>query len=59
MKGMEIGKGSIFELEGIPAFRQVLPLALQHVVAMIVAVSHQPSLFQEPSAAEACLRETR
>ena len=36
MKGMEIGKGSIFELEGIPAFRQVLPLALQHVVAMIV-----------------------
>ena len=33
---MEIGKGSIFELEGIPAFRQVLPLALQHVVAMIV-----------------------
>ena len=36
MKGMEIGKGSIFELEGIPAFRQVLPLALQHVGAMIV-----------------------
>lgn len=36
MKGMEIGKGSLFELEGIPAFRQVLPLALQHVVAMIV-----------------------
>ena len=36
MKGMEIGKGSIFELEGIPAFRQVLPLALQHVVTMIV-----------------------
>ena len=36
MKGMEIGKGSIFELEGIPACRQVLPLALQHVVAMIV-----------------------
>ena len=36
MKGMEIGKGSIFELEGIPAFSQVLPLALQHVVAMIV-----------------------
>ena len=36
MKGMEIGKGSIFELEGIPAFRQILPLALQHVVAMIV-----------------------
>ena len=36
MKGMEIGKGSIFELEGSPAFRQVLPLALQHVVAMIV-----------------------
>ena len=36
MKGMEIGKGSIFELEGIPAFRQVQPLALQHVVAMII-----------------------
>ena len=36
MKGMEIGKGSIFELEGIPACRQVVPLALQHVVAMIV-----------------------
>ena len=36
MKGMEICKGSIFELEGITAFRQVLPLALQHVVAMIV-----------------------
>ena len=36
MKEMQIGKGSIFELDGVPAFRQVLPLALQHVVAMIV-----------------------
>lgn len=36
MKDMQIGKGSIFEMNGIPAFGQVLPLALQHVVAMIV-----------------------
>lgn len=36
MKEMQIGKGSIFEMNGIPAFSQVLPLALQHVVAMIV-----------------------
>lgn len=28
--------GSIFELDGIPRFREALPLALQHVVAMIV-----------------------
>lgn len=29
-------KASIFELDGIPSFSQALPLALQHVVAMIV-----------------------
>ena len=27
---------SVFEVRGIPAMRQALPLALQHVVAMIV-----------------------
>ena len=29
-------KASIFELDGVPSFTQALPLALQHVVAMIV-----------------------
>ena len=29
-------KASIFELDGVPGFSQALPLALQHVVAMIV-----------------------
>lgn len=29
-------KASIFELDGVPSFSQSLPLALQHVVAMIV-----------------------
>ena len=29
-------RGSIFELEGVPRLREALPLALQHVVAMIV-----------------------
>ena len=29
-------KSSIFELNGIPSFGEALPLALQHVVAMIV-----------------------
>ena len=29
-------KGSIFELTGVPSLRQALPLAVQHVVAMIV-----------------------
>ena len=29
-------KSSIFELDGIPSFGEALPLALQHVVAMIV-----------------------
>ncbi len=30
------GKASVFELNGIPPFQQAFPLALQHVVAMIV-----------------------
>lgn len=29
-------KASIFEMDGVPEFGQALPLALQHVVAMIV-----------------------
>ena len=29
-------KASVFELKGVPAMRQAVPLALQHVVAMIV-----------------------
>ena len=29
-------KGSIFDLDGVPPLRQALPLAIQHVVAMIV-----------------------
>ncbi len=29
-------KGSIFELTGVPSLKQALPLAVQHVVAMIV-----------------------
>ena len=29
-------RGSIFELNGVPKFQEALPLALQHVVAMIV-----------------------
>ena len=29
-------RGSIFELDGIPRLREACPLALQHVVAMIV-----------------------
>ncbi|MBS6644911.1 MAG: purine permease [Clostridiaceae bacterium] len=35
---MDHGKqqGSIFELNGVPKFSQAIPLALQHVVAMIV-----------------------
>ena len=30
------GHASVFELNGVPAFGQALPLAMQHVVAMIV-----------------------
>ena len=29
-------RGSIFELDGVPRLREAGPLALQHVVAMIV-----------------------
>lgn len=29
-------KGSIFELSGVPSFKEAFPLAMQHVVAMIV-----------------------
>lgn len=29
-------KGSIFELDGLPRLGEAVPLALQHVVAMIV-----------------------
>ncbi len=36
MKKQAIGQGSIFELTGVPSFKQAFPLALQHVVAMIV-----------------------
>lgn len=41
MKGEKLMKNqtsraSLFELRGIPSFKQALPLALQHVVAMIV-----------------------
>ncbi len=32
------GKGSIFEVEGIPPLREVAPLGFQHVVAAIVGV---------------------
>lgn len=32
------GKGSVFELEGLPPLRQVVPLGLQHVVAAIVGI---------------------
>ena len=34
--GGNMKRGSIFELNGIPKFQDALPLALQHVVAMIV-----------------------
>lgn len=36
MKESKRKKGSIFELDGIPGMYEALPLALQHVVAMIV-----------------------
>ena len=31
-------RGSIFETDGIPRIQEALPLALQHVVAMIVEI---------------------
>ena len=33
-------RGSIFETDGIPRIQEALPLALQHVVAMIVGCGH-------------------
>ncbi|POP30548.1 uracil permease [Lactonifactor longoviformis] len=36
MEKARIGQGSIFELDGVPSLKQAVPLALQHVVAMIV-----------------------
>lgn len=36
MDKKRMGQGSIFEMEGVPSFKHSLPLALQHVVAMIV-----------------------
>ena len=36
MEKTRIGQGSIFELDGVPSLKQAVPLALQHVVAMIV-----------------------
>lgn len=33
---MKLKRGSIFEADGIPRMREAFPLALQHVVAMIV-----------------------
>ncbi len=36
MKDIKKDHASIFQLDGIPKFSQALPLALQHVVAMIV-----------------------
>ena len=33
--GGNMKRGSIFELNGIPKFQEALPLALQHVVAVI------------------------
>lgn len=36
MQSNNLNKASLFQLEGIPAFNKALPLALQHVVAMIV-----------------------
>lgn len=33
---------SVFELNGVPSFGQALPLAMQHVVAMIVGCVTPP-----------------
>ena len=32
----EVTRSTIFDLNGVPNFKQAFPLALQHVVAMIV-----------------------
>ncbi len=42
MKQKDHSYASIFELDGIPKFSQALPLALQHVVAMIVGCVTPP-----------------
>lgn len=39
-------RGSIFETDGIPRIQEALPLALQHVVAMIVGCVTLPLLWQ-------------
>lgn len=36
MSREKVAQGSIFELDGVPSVKEALPLALQHVVAMIV-----------------------
>lgn len=36
MSRENVGHASIFELDGVPSVKEALPLALQHVVAMIV-----------------------
>ena len=36
MTKQKLFRGNLFELEGIPPLRRALPLAVQHVVAMIV-----------------------
>ena len=36
MTDKERTRSSIFDLKGVPDIKQALPLALQHVVAMIV-----------------------
>ena len=47
-------RGSIFETDGIPRMSEALPLAMQHVVAMIVGLCHTgrssfPEQFQADS----------
>lgn len=40
-------RGSIFETDGIPRMSEALPLAMQHVVAMIVGCVTPRSSFPE------------
>ena len=37
----------VTEVNGIPRFSEALPLAAQHVIAMIVAALHRPLFFPE------------
>lgn len=46
MKKTEGKNASIFELNGVPQLSKALPLALQHVVAMIVGCVTRQSLWQ-------------